>query len=106
MNNGQWMELRREIRPPKTRRRRCAAGIEAVWWPENSSWTMVPRLPREGSIAEVDQQTMTWRSCHQMGMASMQRAAEGILPRWQEHQGTGARAMECRSSMPRQQGQA
>ena len=31
MKSGQWMELRRDTRPPRTRQRRPAAGAKAMW---------------------------------------------------------------------------
>ena len=53
MKSGQWMEVRRETRPPRTRERRPAAGAKAMWWPHNPEWSLIQWLPREqGSNGE------------------------------------------------------
>ena len=64
MKNGQWMEMRRDTRPPRARRRMRAAGTATVWWPENVSWSMVQWLPREDTAERVDPRTTMWRPCH------------------------------------------
>ena len=47
MKSGQWMELRQDTRPPRTRERRPATGARATWWPQNLEWRMIQWLPRE-----------------------------------------------------------
>ena len=80
MKSGQWMELRRDTRPPRTRRRKYAAGTETVWWPENTSWSMIQGLPREDDRAGVDLQTMAWRPYHQRGVTSRRQTLAEIPP--------------------------
>ena len=85
MKSGQWMELRQDTRPTRTRERRPATGAKAMWRPQNPEWSMIQWLPREqGSNGEVTSTTVQgiglWGAKTRCKRGPMKREAHGCGP--------------------------
>ena len=50
MKSGQWIELRHDARPSRTREMRRATGARATWWPQNPESSMIHWVPREQGL--------------------------------------------------------